>query len=149
MSMYLFFLQQSTGVWTQFAPYGPTVIMLALILGFLIRIAPTWKDVKLREFDLRAEENSVKKEQAGALTLLADVLKSVAVEQRRATESVELMQRVNSDGNERLSHTMQSFNARLEVIERRDSSDARHIAEEAIARIEKIEKHVESEGSKT
>ena len=89
--------------------YGPTVILLGLILTFILKALPTWKEVRLRELELRGEENTIKTQQAAALatlgnalTSISDVLKSIAVEQRRSVEIIEILQRANNDTSDRL-----------------------------------------------
>jgi hypothetical protein len=103
--------------WGQIVGYGPTVILLALILWFLLRMAPMWKEVKLKELDIRTEENKVKSEEAAALNALASVLKDIAVEQRRATESIEISQRVNADSAEKISQSVSLLARRVDGLE--------------------------------
>lgn len=103
--------------WGQIATFGPTVILLALILWFLLRMAPMWKEVKLREMEVRADEIKVKGEQANALNKLADVLKDVAVEQHKATENIEISQRVNAELTERVSSSLALLARRLDGLD--------------------------------
>jgi hypothetical protein len=120
-AIHLFILQTGTDTssWTPFLQFGPTVVMLALILGFLIRVTPTWKEIKLRDLDQRVEENAVKREQAVALGRLADVLQSIAVEQRKATEEAVLMQRMNASSADELSHNVKQLSRRMDEIDHR------------------------------
>lgn len=140
--------------WPQLALYGPTTILLALIfvfiLSFVHKMRPTWEKIKLRELDVREAEAKSKEaeaasrsEQAGALKELAvglgqlgsgnaqmaETLKDVAVEQRRATESVKILQRVNADTADQMARQMAIITDRVERIERDRGT------------------HVESEGS--
>lgn len=110
--------------WNQLLVYGPTVILLALILAFLLKIAPVWRDVKMREFDLRAEEGQVREKEAAALGVLAkaldgmgEILKSIAIEQRRATETIEILQRVNADAGDHLTANIRVLSERIHRIE--------------------------------
>ena len=73
--------------------YGPTIVILALLLW---RGLPSWEKVKLREMEIRHEEVRALQKLGEGLNQVAAVLKSVAVEQRRATETIDLMQRVNA-----------------------------------------------------
>lgn len=70
--------------------------VLAIILFFLLRVLPTWKDIKMKEFDTRDKDSDARAAQAESMKAIADVLYKVAVEQRRAADSVKILQRVNS-----------------------------------------------------
>jgi Mg/Co/Ni transporter MgtE len=144
-------LQTTDGsVLTQLLPYGPTVIMLALVLWTVIRLSPMWKELRLRELDVREQESLSKGEQASALNRLADVVKDIAVEQRRATENIEIMQRVNADSNERLAHNVHSLMERLDTVEQLHNREALSLTQELEARVVKLEgKHVGSESTAT
>lgn len=98
-------LQTSPG-WSELLQYGPTVVILALILAFLIRMAPIWKEVKLREMDVRESEISLREKIAASVGRLADVLREIAIEQRQASEAIQVAQRVNVNSNEKLGHTV-------------------------------------------
>lgn len=113
----LFLLQGEAVPWGQIASFGPTVVLFALALWFLIRMAPIYKEVKFKELEVRADENRVKGEQATALNSLASVLKDVAVEQHRATENIEISQRVNAELSERLSSSLALLARRLDGLE--------------------------------
>lgn len=111
--------------WPQIAAWGPTVVMLALVLAFLLRVAPTWKELRLRELGVRETEATARSEQAAALNQLgkgvsqmSDVLKDVTIEQRRATESVKILQRVNADTADQMARQMAIITDRVERIER-------------------------------
>lgn len=115
----LLFFQAADGLaWAQLIQFGPTVVLLALVLWFLIRMAPMWKEIKLREMELRSEENGVKREQASALGQLAEALQSIAVEQRKATEEVGIMQRMNADSSDNLSSNVKALTQRVDVIQK-------------------------------
>ncbi|MET0466903.1 MAG: hypothetical protein ABW007_27325 [Chitinophagaceae bacterium] len=133
--------------WAQAIQYGPTVVLLLIILGFLVRIAPMWKEIRLKEIDMRGEENVVKREMAGALTQLATALKDIAVEQRRATEEVSITQRVNSDMNERLAQNVQSLNERLDRVENLYTDEGRQITKQLLTRMDDLEKHVQPQST--
>jgi len=126
--------------WGQIAMTGgQTVILVIVVLWFLMKMAPTWKELKLREFTVREEEAKVGIEQANALEAIAkaltglgsalskstDVLNMVVLEQRRATDSVRLLQRINAQTNERLEVTVRDLVDRLEVVEGRHEENPR------------------------
>lgn len=109
--------------------YGPAVVLLGLLIYFVLKIAPVWSQVRMRELDIRAEEGQRNEAMAAALSglgmslsSLADVLKSIAVEQRRSTETIEILQRVNADSNDHLSDSVKSLADRMERWERNQSA---------------------------
>ncbi len=114
-------LFQDAPSWGQLAQYGPTVVLLGLVLFALVRVAPLWKEVKLKELEIRGDENSVRGQVAGALNHLADVIKDIAVEQRRHTEQVEILQRVNAHTADQLQASVNLVGQRLDRIEQRTS----------------------------
>lgn len=120
----VFILQADTAGWSEAFRYGPTVVLLVLILGFLIRVAPMWKEIRLKEMDQRSEENVVKEKQAEALGQLAVALKDIAVEQRRATEEVGIVLRVNADTSDQLRASLTNMSQRLDRIETTSSHAA-------------------------
>jgi hypothetical protein len=113
--------------WAHIALWGgQTVLILTLLLYALIKLAPSWKDVRLRELGVReAEANAkiedarAKGEQASAMLQVANVLNNVAVEQRRATETIEILQRLNADSADRLDHVVRALNDRSTKLEER------------------------------
>jgi hypothetical protein len=133
-------LQSELVPWSQIALFGPTVVILAMLLWFLLRAAPTWREFKLRELEVRDHEAQARSDQAeankllgsavesmgaalgglsGALNANSQVLANVAIEQRRATESVRVLQRVNAELTERLRSTVDDLAHRLEGVEER------------------------------
>jgi hypothetical protein len=122
--------------WTDLGPllqYGPTIILLLLVLGFLLKSMPAWKEVKLKELELRNHEIAVRGEEAKSLSALSEVLRDVAVEQRkatdeqrRATETIDILQRVNSDASDRLASNVAVLNDRLDRIERLSQLSTQH-----------------------
>ena len=105
--------------WSQLIQFGPTVVLAALILWGVIRLAPIWKEVRLREIDLRMDENVVKGQQAAALGQLAGALTNIAVEQRKATEEVRILSRVNADSADELSLNVRQLSQRVDVVQQR------------------------------
>ncbi|MGH9942837.1 MAG: hypothetical protein ACRD9R_10835 [Pyrinomonadaceae bacterium] len=131
------------------APYGPTVILLFLVLGFVLKFAPTWKEVRLKELELRREELAVRDKESMALgslsvglSNLSEVLQSIAVEQRRATETIEILQRVNADASDKLTTHVQSLAQRLDKVEELNINEFRKTALEMGGRLDSLEKHV-------
>ncbi|MCP9494269.1 MAG: hypothetical protein MSG64_07425 [Pyrinomonadaceae bacterium MAG19_C2-C3] len=108
------FLLQELIPWGQIVQFGPTVVLLTLILLFLIRVAPTYKEIKVKELEVRGLESHSKSEQAASLSQLASSLKEIAVEQRRATETVQILQRVNADSTDRLTVSVERLAERVQ-----------------------------------
>lgn len=141
--------------WSDLGPmlqYGPTVILLGLTLIFILKALPSWKEVKLRELELRTTEVTVRGEEAKALTALSETLRDVAVEQRkateeqrRATEMIEILQRVNSDASDRLTAAMTAQNERIDRIEK--FAVLAQQQENLIGRVGVLETHVQSSGT--
>jgi len=134
--------------WTELGPflqYGPTIILLFFILGFLLKALPTWKEVKLKELELRGSDIETRGKEAEALSSLSTVLHEVAVEQRKATDeqkraaqSIDILQRVNSDASDRLAVNVALLNDRLERLEK---------IEHLSSRVGALEANVQSTGS--
>lgn len=106
---------------TQLIQFGPTVVMLGLLLWCVIKLAPMWKEVRLRELDVREQEGVAKGQQAGALNQLADALREIAVEQRRATEELTIMQRVNNDSSSQLRYSVDTLSQRVDSLEKKET----------------------------
>lgn len=118
-------IQSATDIpWPQVVLYGPTIIILVLVLGFLIRLAPIWKEIKLREFDIREGESKTRGEMAGAISQLAgsiekmsEMTERIAVELRRDIENVEILQRVNSDQSDQLGYVIKMLTEKVNNLE--------------------------------
>ncbi|HEY6328664.1 MAG TPA: hypothetical protein VI756_04960 [Blastocatellia bacterium] len=131
-------LQSELVPWGQIALFGPTVIILAMLLWFALKAAPIWREFKLKELEVRDREAEVRSEQAKGLTSLggalvtmsgalegltvalntnAQVVANVAIEQRRATEAVKILQRVNADSTDHLRGTIEDMMRRLDGLE--------------------------------
>ena len=102
--------------------YGPTIVILALLLW---KGLPVWERWKMRELDVRHAEAVALAKLGEGLSAMSNVLKSVAVEQRRATETIELMQRVNADAADRLEDNIKMLGDRLDDLERHNAETTR------------------------
>lgn len=111
-------LQNDLMPWKELVQLGPTVVLLALILCTIIWLAPVWKEVKIKELEMHSEDNVVKGELANALGQLANALKEIAVEQRRATEEVSILQRMNNDSADQLSNNVRGLTQRVDSLEK-------------------------------
>jgi hypothetical protein len=134
--------------WMQYIAFGPGFIALILILVFLIRMAPTWKEVKLKELDLRSQEVNVRGEEAkglgtlgSSLGALAAVLEQIALRQREETEDVGMLQRVNIDASQKLTSVVAGLSDRLDRMDRDGSSNLQSLS----VRVESLEHNVHSQ----
>lgn len=121
--------------WGQIAGGGVGLMTLALILYFALRVLPailtSWERIKNRELDVRDAEAKVMGEIAAALCQVAasnsqmavsvgqaaETTKSIAVEQRRSTEILEILESSNSQQQDRLGETTKELGVRLKVLE--------------------------------
>lgn len=73
--------------WKDVVNYGQVVLLVFLILAFLRSMAPFVKAWKFREYEVREKEAAARQSQATSLSDLANVIQSVAVEQKRTSET--------------------------------------------------------------
>lgn len=148
--MLLLILQAKTAFeWGDVFVYGPTAVLLFLVLFTIIKLAPTWKEVKLKELELKKADGETREKEAAALSQLATVLQSIAVEQRRATDSMEIMQRVGADASDKLTMTVHTLNERLDRVEQLGFQNIKEVTQQLATRVEKLEQtYVESPATK-
>lgn len=109
---------------TEIKNFAPTIVLVFLILWAVIKLAPTWKEVKMREMDIREKEVAQREQQAIAIQTLAEVTQTIAVEQRHATEALRIGERVTMARAERLSEATQEVTSRLDSLESRVTAQA-------------------------
>lgn len=123
--------------WDKIFNGGISFVILVILLVVVMKLAPTWKEVKLKEIDGRDIDAKARIRQSDALESVAKVLYEVAVEQRRASDSVKILQRVNSTKAEDLeaaiSEAIESHEQRLIQLEKVDATTNRATAEPAAA----------------
>lgn len=124
-------LLQSAGDFSQWGVAGAVLMLVVVFLGFLLKVLPTWRDVKSREFDVRTEEAKVsgqistailqsanaQSQLAGAIDSLGGTLNHIAVEQRKTTDNLLILQRVNNEDTNRLSETVDVLVDRMDSME--------------------------------
>jgi hypothetical protein len=86
--------------------FAPTIIIVVIVAWATLKIVPHRKEVRLRELDVQEKGINAQVEIAVAVTKLADVSEKIAVEQRQATEIIEVAQRVNVNSNEKVTHAV-------------------------------------------
>jgi len=128
--------------WDKLLSFGPSVATIAILIWGVVKMGPLWKDVKMRELEIRNVEANVKQQEVSMLTKLADtlagfagLLEKVAVDHRRASEEMAILQRVNSDQADQLTREVRLLSSRMERLERE--------------RVERANVNLESSGSGT
>lgn len=126
----LFWLQPPAEFpWAQIGSNGSILLLIALVIIGMLRVGlvPAWKEIRLKELEVRQAEVTAKEKEAEALGglgaslgSLASVLQSVAVEQRRATESLEILQRVTMDRANQDNIQLRMLAEKVERIEERN-----------------------------
>lgn len=125
----LFWMQTPAEIpWGQVGSNGSILLLIAVLIIGVIRVGlvPAWKEIRLKQLEVRQSEVATKEKEAEALGALgaslgslASVLQSVAVEQRRATESLEILQRVHMDRANQENIQIKVLAERVERIEER------------------------------
>jgi hypothetical protein len=114
--------------WDKMFAGGISFVILVLLLVVLLKLAPMWKEIHLKEIDSRDKESDARIAQSKALESVANVLYEVAVEQRRSSDSVKILQRVNSTKADELeaaiSESLQAHEDRIMKLEK----NATHIS---------------------
>lgn len=97
--------------------FAPTIIMAFLIIWCVIKLAPTWKEVKMRDMDIREKEIAQREQQAIGIQSLAEVVRDIAIEQKHATEALRIAERVTMREAEKLGEAVHEVTARFEILE--------------------------------
>ena len=109
---------------TELKNFAPTIVIVFLVIWATIKLAPTWKEVKMREMDIREKEVSQREQQAAATQTLAETTREIVTETRHGIEALKIAERVNLREGEKLSEAVRDVNeavreiaARVEAIE--------------------------------
>jgi hypothetical protein len=97
--------------------FAPTILLCGLIIWCVVKLAPTWKEVKMRELDIREKEVAQREQQAIAIQSLAEVTRDIAVEQKHATEALRIAERVNIREGEKLGEAVREITGRVDAID--------------------------------
>ncbi len=134
-------LLQLDGAWDRAFLYGPSFVIVLLMVVVVLRLAPLWAKVRTRELELRSSEVTVRGEEAKALTMLADVLRDVSVVHRQATEHIQqtsemidLVQRVNADRSDKLNAGLAALSEKFDQV-----GDLQRLAESQNSLAKKVE----------
>src|SRR5262245_29590174 len=104
--------------WDKILYGGQGLAVLVIIAIVLLKWLPIHKDLKMREFDVRDRESASRVAQAESMTKIGNSLYEVAVEQRRAADSVKVLQRVNARNLGDYEQILESHEERLVQIEK-------------------------------
>jgi hypothetical protein len=112
--------------------FAPTIIMCGLVIWGVVKIAPTWKEVKMRELDIREKEIGQREQQAVATQTLAETTREIAIETKHGIEALKIAERVNLREGEKLNDavheimdTVREIVVRVEAIESTKTAEAR------------------------
>lgn len=117
--------------WLQIVGQGAVATLVVVILGFLLRALPTFKEIKMKELEVRTKEAeasgqvaisltilaNAQNQQSAALHALGETIKDIAIEQKKATENVLILQRVNSSEAQNISQTVDTLIERIDTLE--------------------------------
>lgn len=111
--------------WDKFLALPAAILVLILILYFVYRLLPSWKEIKLAEIKVREVEATSRSNEAGsfgklseALDTFSGLMENLFNEQQRNTKNSHIMQRVNADANDKI----------LQKLDTLDELAAGHIA---------------------
>ena len=114
--MLLLFLQSEIN-WERWIGESIVFALVVAILVFILKALPIWKEIKLAEINVRDKEAESLGQLGNALNQIGDTMKDVAIEQRRATDNVKILQRANADESNNIIHSVDALNERLDTLE--------------------------------
>lgn len=125
--------------WDKIIGLPAALFVVVAVLWFILRALPSWKEIKLaeikvreKEADSRTNEASVFGQLSNALSQISNVLQQTVVDNRRDTDKMQILQRVNADATDKILNKLDMFD---ELTEGRD-----HINERLDALEEKLNK---------
>ena len=102
--------------------YGPAFAQLVLATIVLLKALPVWKEIRLKDIEARLADANARIVQSEALRSISENLFAVAVEQRRSSDSVKILQRVNSTKTDELeaaiSESLEAQEKRISRLEK-------------------------------
>lgn len=113
----------SVPTWIHLMFWGPALIQLIAVLVFILKLAPTWKEIWLERIQVRREEAAALTALAQAVTTISQSAESIAVEQRKATETVKILQRMNADSADHLTQVVTVLADRVDRLEERSRNN--------------------------
>lgn len=102
--------------WEKIIALPSAILVVVLILIFVLRALPYWKEVKLAEIRVReveansrTNEASVFGQLSNALSQISNVLQQTVVDNRRDTDKMQILQRVNADATDKILNKLDMF----------------------------------------
>ena len=114
--MFAFFLQSAT-TWSDYASQGAVFSLVVVLLMFILKVLPTWKEIRLAELSVRTKEAESIGSLGNSLNQLGSVMNNIAIEQRKSTENVLILQRVSASESRNLSHAVDELLERMAKLE--------------------------------
>ncbi len=110
--------------WDKIIALPAAVLVLVLILIFVLRALPSWKEVKLAEIKVREVEADSRTQEASVFGKLSDTLGSmsslmerITIDQRRDTEKMHILQRVNADASDKILSKLDTLDQMADSLE--------------------------------
>ncbi len=102
--------------WDKILALPAAIVVLLAILGFFLRVLPSWKEVKLAEIKVRETEAGSRVDEASifgklsdSLNAMSNVLQQIVIEQQRDTRNSHILQRVNADASDKILNRLNTL----------------------------------------
>lgn len=121
--------------WKEIIGLPAAIVVVILFLVFILRALPYWKEVKLAEIKVReteanarTHESSVFGQLSAALSQISSVMQQTVVDNRKDTDKMQILQRVNADATDKILNKLDIFDELAEghdhINERLDALEA-------------------------
>jgi|SRR4051794_968704 hypothetical protein len=107
---------------------GAVIVLIVIVFAFLLRVLPTWKEIKIKEIDVRSKESETTGQLANALNQLGNTMSGIAVEQRKATDNILILQRVNASETGTISDTVDRLCERMDSFEEAIKENGKYVS---------------------
>jgi hypothetical protein len=122
----LLFFQLDITSWDKILGLPYALIVLVLVLWFILKALPTWKEVKLADNESRKAEAAAIGTLSTAIISLSNsqsqfsaVVNNLAIEQKRSLDQVRIMQRVSVSSSDILAETVQQLADQTQILNER------------------------------
>lgn len=116
MNFLIFVLLQNE--WTAYIGEGAVFSLVLVMLGFILKMLPTWKEIRIEEMKVRLKSAESIGNLGNSLNQLGIVMNNVAIEQRKSTENVLILQRVSADESRNLTSAVDELLERMDLLEK-------------------------------
>ncbi len=113
--LFLLLLQNE---WTDYIGEGAVFSLVLVMLGFILKMLPTWKEIRIEEMKVRLKSAESIGSLGNSLNQLGIVMNNVAIEQRKSTENVLILQRVSADESRNLTSAVDELLERMVLLEK-------------------------------